>query len=103
MLVLFVGAAFADSSATLSAKHAKALHRLLAKKPDAQRLLVPKTCRFDKEADGVTVYQCKNKGCGHCSNIDASCEVRVDKTGVLSIQNVFVKSRPSDGSCGDCM
>lgn len=104
MLLVIAVSAFADPLATLPAKHAAALHRALAREPDAQRLLVPSTCAQHVQRAGVTVYACKKRGCrGACRVIEASAEVRVNASGMLAVRDVLVVDKGDTGECGCCM
>ena len=98
LLLVLTGIAFAD--ATLDAKHGAALHRALAKHPDAQRLLVPATCT----RDAPTLYTCVKRGCAKaCLVIEARAKVRLRRGGVLTVHAVEVEQLGDTGQCGHCM
>lgn len=85
---------------TLDGRYAAALHRRLAKHPEAQRLLVPATCTRTRP----NTYACVKRGCaGSCQVIEARATVELGKAGALSVRGVAVKRLGDTGECGDCM
>jgi hypothetical protein len=99
LLAVAVLAGVAVAAPTLDAKHADALHRALAKQPDAQRLLVPATCT----RTAAKRYTCFKRGCARdCMVIEASAKVRL-RNGVVTAHDVNVKRLGDTGQCGFCM
>ena len=103
-LASLAASAFADDIERLPDKHAPALHRVLAREPRAQRLLVPGTCLLQSRSKDATIYSCKARGCHRaCGVIEATAEVRVNPSGILSVRDVRVVDVGDTGECGCCM
>ena len=102
IVLVLAGTAFADP-VKLPAKHEKELHRLLAKEPTAQRLLVLDTCTLKSSTGAAQVFTCKKRGCaGACQVISAEATVSLSKSGALRVRDVQIHHHGDTGECGCC-